>query len=251
MQLLSPCVTFREDQQAGWKKITHEAVVPETDDPGAARRLMTDDGFNLGILYRGHRAPYQPKPLADLDVPSRSGVRHMKSPDRPGAVPTFSTVAEFFAQALAIEIEASERYDELADQMETHNNHTIADIFRKMARIEGYCIATRSSGAPATRWSAAGPRAFMAGAGRSRGDRHARSALQDDAAPGADAGAPQRGTRHTKYFRGDRGSPEDPEIRAFAQTMAQDERHHVVLVDQWLEKSIRTIRTGRKTSIRP
>lgn len=61
----------------------------------------------------------------------------MKSPDRPGAVPTFSTVAEFFAQALAIEIEASERYDELADQMETHNNHTIADIFRKMARIEG------------------------------------------------------------------------------------------------------------------
>ena len=26
----------------------------------AARRLMTDDGFNLGILYRGERKPFQP-----------------------------------------------------------------------------------------------------------------------------------------------------------------------------------------------
>lgn len=69
VQLLSPCVTFREDQQPDWKKSTHEAVVPETDDPGrAARRLMSDDGLNIGILYRGHRAPYQPRPLADLDV---------------------------------------------------------------------------------------------------------------------------------------------------------------------------------------
>jgi 2-oxoglutarate ferredoxin oxidoreductase subunit beta len=28
---------------------------------------MTDDGFNIGVLYRGKRAPYQPKPLAHLD----------------------------------------------------------------------------------------------------------------------------------------------------------------------------------------
>ena len=46
----------------------HNAVVPETDDPArAARRLMTDDGFNVGVLYRGKRQPYQPEPLADLD----------------------------------------------------------------------------------------------------------------------------------------------------------------------------------------
>ncbi len=71
VQLMSPCVTFREDQQKDWKKAVHDAIVPETDDPGrAARRLMTDDGFNLGILYRGHRAPYQPKPLANLDPDS-------------------------------------------------------------------------------------------------------------------------------------------------------------------------------------
>ena len=38
------------------------AMVEETDDPErAARRLMTDDGFNVGVLYRGKREPYRPR----------------------------------------------------------------------------------------------------------------------------------------------------------------------------------------------
>lgn len=60
VEVLSPCVTFRPDQKT-WKNRVHAAPVPATDDPGrAARRLMTDDGFNLGVLYRGDRHPYQP-----------------------------------------------------------------------------------------------------------------------------------------------------------------------------------------------
>jgi 2-oxoglutarate ferredoxin oxidoreductase subunit beta len=52
-------VTFRPDEKE-WKNIVHPASVPETSDPAkAARRIMTDDGFNLGILYRGDRRPYQ------------------------------------------------------------------------------------------------------------------------------------------------------------------------------------------------
>ncbi len=59
VEVLSPCVTFREDQR-GWKKIVRPAPVDPTEDIGrAARRLMTDDGFNLGILYTGKRKPYQ------------------------------------------------------------------------------------------------------------------------------------------------------------------------------------------------
>ena len=35
----------------------------------AARRIMTDDGFNLGILYRGDRKPYQPAVMpASIDL---------------------------------------------------------------------------------------------------------------------------------------------------------------------------------------
>jgi len=43
----------------------HSAPVSATDDAArAARRLMTDDGFNLGVLYRGNRLPYQPTAVA-------------------------------------------------------------------------------------------------------------------------------------------------------------------------------------------
>lgn len=62
VEILSPCVTFRPDER-NWRKFVRQAPVPKTDDPArAARRLMSDDGFNLGILYRGDRKPYQPRP---------------------------------------------------------------------------------------------------------------------------------------------------------------------------------------------
>lgn len=72
IQILSPCVTFRPDQKA-WKQLVRPAPVEPTDDAArAARRLMTDDGFVLGVLYRGAREPYRfsvgasSEPAADL-----------------------------------------------------------------------------------------------------------------------------------------------------------------------------------------
>jgi 2-oxoglutarate/2-oxoacid ferredoxin oxidoreductase subunit beta len=60
VEILSPCVTFRPEQRE-WKKVVHPASVQWTDDPArAARRVMTDDGFNVGVLYKGNRPPYQP-----------------------------------------------------------------------------------------------------------------------------------------------------------------------------------------------
>ncbi len=64
VELLSPCVTFRPDQRL-WKDAVHSAMVDPTDDAGrAARRLMTDDGFNIGVLYTGQREPYR-APVSD------------------------------------------------------------------------------------------------------------------------------------------------------------------------------------------
>jgi len=61
VEILSPCVTFRPDEKE-WKNMVHTAPVEPTDDAArAARRIMTDDGFNVGVLYRGHRRPYQPE----------------------------------------------------------------------------------------------------------------------------------------------------------------------------------------------
>ncbi|MBE0546958.1 MAG: 2-oxoacid:ferredoxin oxidoreductase subunit beta [Rubrivivax sp.] len=58
VEILSPCVTFRPEQKH-WKEVVRPAPVAPTDDPAlAARRLMTDDGFNLGVLHAGSRNPY-------------------------------------------------------------------------------------------------------------------------------------------------------------------------------------------------
>jgi 2-oxoglutarate ferredoxin oxidoreductase subunit beta len=60
VEVLSPCVTFRPEQR-DWKKAVRPAPVATTDDPArAVRRIMTDDGFNIGILYSGTRKPFQP-----------------------------------------------------------------------------------------------------------------------------------------------------------------------------------------------
>ncbi len=58
VEILSPCVTFRPEQR-DWKNLVHPAAVDHTDDAArAARRIMTDDGFNIGVLYAGNRPAY-------------------------------------------------------------------------------------------------------------------------------------------------------------------------------------------------
>lgn len=58
VEILSPCVTFRPEQRQ-WKTLVRGAEVAPTDDAArAARRLMTDDGLNIGVLYAGTRTPY-------------------------------------------------------------------------------------------------------------------------------------------------------------------------------------------------
>jgi 2-oxoglutarate ferredoxin oxidoreductase subunit beta len=59
VEILSPCVTFRPEQRE-WKEQVRPAPVAPTDDAArAARRLMSDDGFNVGVLYAGDRPMYR------------------------------------------------------------------------------------------------------------------------------------------------------------------------------------------------
>lgn len=62
VQVLSPCITFRPEQQA-WRDLVRTASVEFTGDAArAARRLMTDDGFNVGrVLYKGNRPAFEPE----------------------------------------------------------------------------------------------------------------------------------------------------------------------------------------------
>ncbi len=159
----------------------------------------------------------------------------MTDAPQPVEPPKFDSIAEFFAQALAIEVEAVERYVLLADQMEVHNNKEIATIFRKMASIEGEHrdeIARRAgdalvAGRPATfSWTGPdGPEAI------DFAQLHylmtPRQALEL---------ARFNEERAVKYFEAIAAAATDPAIAAFAAEMAEDERNHVVWVDQWLAK---------------
>ena len=44
--------------------------------------------------------------------------------------------AEFMARAYTLELEATERYTQFAETLETHNNGAVAQMFRKLAEVE-------------------------------------------------------------------------------------------------------------------
>ncbi len=66
--IMSPCVTFREEQREWKDTMRKTAIAATTDAAQAARRLMTDDGFNCGVLYRGNRVSYGKDKVASYQV---------------------------------------------------------------------------------------------------------------------------------------------------------------------------------------
>lgn len=60
---------------------------------------------------------------------------------------TIGSAEELLAYSLALETEAVERFNDLADQMEMHHNYEVADLFRKLAKIEGIHIDNVSKAA--------------------------------------------------------------------------------------------------------
>ncbi len=53
-----------------------------------------------------------------------------------GKAAPVTSASELMAHAYAMEAEAAERYAEFADSMEVHNNREVAELFRKLSRIE-------------------------------------------------------------------------------------------------------------------
>ena len=61
VEVLSPCVTFRPEQKEWKKRVLPDAFKPTADLTRAARRMLRDTGFDLGVLYAGERPPYAPR----------------------------------------------------------------------------------------------------------------------------------------------------------------------------------------------
>jgi rubrerythrin len=143
----------------------------------------------------------------------------------------------FLAYSIALEEEAAERHDELADMMEVHNNPEVASAFRKLAhysRLHAQEIREHSKGhelpviAP---WDFGwedmeGPE--TADIGEVNYLMNTAHALK--IAMGNEKRA------HDFYFQISQES-QNSEIKAMASEFAEEEKEHLELLQEWMDKT--------------
>ena len=142
--------------------------------------------------------------------------------------------ADLMEMAYVLESEAADRYAELADQMEVHNNHEVAEVFAKMAAIEGEHakkVDLRPSEGPKRapweyRWIG-----FEAPETTPSKDLHYLMTPHH-----ALILAKVNEQRAEAFYRVVARLAPTQEVRDLAAEMAEEEREHVELVVKWLEK---------------
>ncbi len=149
---------------------------------------------------------------------------------------SIATVAELMTYAYAMETEAAERYTEFADAMESHNNPEVAELFRKLARIEqlhgeqvlqamGWATPPQHSGE--FRW--------LGTEAPESGERaelhylmHPYHALRI---------AHQNEQRAFDFFGRVARSAGNTAVRKAAAEIEEEEREHVHLIEEWLKRT--------------
>jgi rubrerythrin len=147
-----------------------------------------------------------------------------------------ATLAELMTWALWLELDAAERYHDLAGAMETHNNDEVADLFRRMAAIE----ERHADGIlKQMRWLAPPP--LPSGPPPWVDHEGPESVSHDDVhylmRPWHALALALKGEqRAARFFAALAAQAADPALRAAAQAMADEEREHVALVEAWMAK---------------
>jgi rubrerythrin len=142
----------------------------------------------------------------------------------------------FLTYSVALEEEAAERHDELADMMEVHHNPDVAEVFRKLAhysRLHAQEIRDHSRGASLP---VIAPWDF--GWETMEGPETADISDVNYLMNAAQALKIARGNEqraHDFYFDISRHSP-DEDVRALAGEFADEEKGHLELLQQWLAK---------------
>jgi rubrerythrin len=144
------------------------------------------------------------------------------------------TVEEFMTCAWVMEDEASERYTELADQMRTHHNVEVAELFTRLARIEGKHRDqimqrmgwTAPPDATCLRWETPeGPETTEYGELHylMRPYHALQLALHNE-------------RRAVEFFERFAAATVPAAVRRAAEEMAEEEREHVRLIVEWLSR---------------
>ena len=146
------------------------------------------------------------------------------------------SVETLLAHSLAIESEAAERYGELADQMETHNNPEVAELFRKLEAIEGLHIDHVKKLSGEHELPLIPPRQYRWGSGDTPEVAEQEQAHYLMTPYHALSMALEGEHRAVAFFTEIASSASQKDVRQMAQKLAEEEREHVVLLQQWLSR---------------
>jgi rubrerythrin len=141
--------------------------------------------------------------------------------------------ADFMAQAYTMELEATERYAQFAEQLDTHNNREVADMFRKLSKIEALHAKRilEEMGWPSL---PALPVAFAWDEGEGPESAPLDSLHYLMQPYHALKLALECELRAQKHFEGIAAGKAPKNVRAAASEMAEEEREHVRLIKDWL-----------------
>jgi rubrerythrin len=146
---------------------------------------------------------------------------------------------ELMAYAYALEVEAAERYAEFAEAMAAHNNRDVAELFRKLARIEHRHAEqiledtgwVEPPAPPSTGYRWEGPE------GPETGDFTALHYLMQPYH--ALEIALHNEKRAHRFFQDLARSATTDKVRREAEAMAAEEAEHVRLIEDWMERTPR------------
>jgi rubrerythrin len=154
------------------------------------------------------------------------------------------TLPEFLAHSIALEQEAAERYLELADMMEAHNNVDTAVVFRDMARFSKlHCeeILARVGTTPLPklkawqyRWTTPPEVGGDDGIHYLMTPYHALKYARDNE------------VRGMEFYRSTAAKSDDAEVRRLGAEFAAEESEHVEALSQWIAKTPRPSITWRE-----
>ena len=152
------------------------------------------------------------------------------------APPVINSVEQLLVYAQEVEAEAQERYDDLANQMETHNNPRVAKLFRAMSVIEQKHVDNLSTLAKGHELPAINPSDFNwpdleapesvpIGKGHYRMSEHEALNLALECEQHAWA-----------FYAGIAAASSDKGVKELATRFADDERLHIDLVQKWIDR---------------
>jgi rubrerythrin len=142
---------------------------------------------------------------------------------------------DFMARAYTMEVEATDRYAQVAEQLETHNNREVAQLFRKLSQIEALHARRilEQMGWP----SMPAPPPPFAWEGAEAPETAPFDALHYLMQPWHALEIALRCEQNAqKYYEGIAASAAPGPVREAAREMGAEEAEHVRLIREWMKK---------------